>query len=133
MLRSGATRPLTKSLFKSTNVHLRCQIRSSVRIAPVSKVQLPALVGYHPTSKALRRYAATHPGTPYDHIDKKGEEKVAKSELEHHPEIVSTDSSIHPVFHEVGVEDREKDIDMFAGVKADLVYPSSYRKLGNDF
>ena len=94
---------------------------------------MPALVAYHPVKKALQRYASTQPATPYDHIDKKSEQKVAKSELEHHPEAVSTDSSIHPVFHEVGVEDRERDIDMFAGVKSDLVCPGIYRKLKNNF
>ena len=41
--------------------------------------------------------------------------------LEPHPEEVSTTSSVHQVFHEKGVEEGEKDEDMLAGVKADLV------------
>ena len=41
--------------------------------------------------------------------------------LEPNPEEVSTTSSVHQVFHEKGVEEGEKDEDMLAGVKADLV------------
>ena len=37
------------------------------------------------------------------------------------PEEVSPTSSVHQVFHEQGVEDQEKDEDMLAGVKADIV------------
>ena len=124
MLRNGATRSLTKSLFKFTTANLHSQIRATTRIACVSKARLPALVAYQPASKPLRWYASTHQTTPVDHVDKKSEAKVAKFELEHHPEIVSAESSVHPVFHEVGVEDQEKDIDMLAGVKSDLVCPA---------
>ena len=37
------------------------------------------------------------------------------------PEEVSATSSVHQVFHEKGVDDSEKDEDMLAGVKADIV------------
>jgi len=72
----------------------------------------------------LQRYATsvpTGPGTPFDHIDKKHEGKVAKKPLEPHPDDVSPASSVRHVLGEEGVEDKEKDVDMLAGVKADLV------------
>ena len=37
------------------------------------------------------------------------------------PEEVSATSSVHEMFHEKGVEEDEKDEDMLAGVKADIV------------
>lgn len=41
--------------------------------------------------------------------------------IEPHPEEVTASSSVHQVFAEKGVEESEKDEDMLAGVKADLV------------
>ena len=41
--------------------------------------------------------------------------------IEPHPEEVTASSSVHQVFAEKGVEEPEKDEDMLAGVKADLV------------
>ena len=84
-----------------------------------------ALNPHRPISAALQRYATSVPtgsGTPFDHIDKKHEGKVAKSTIEPHPSDVSPSSSVRHVLGEEGVvEDRERDIDMLAGVKADLV------------
>lgn len=79
-----------------------------------------ALTLYKPLSTSLQHYA-THPGNPFDKIDKKHEEVVEHEKLEPHPEEVSTTSSVHQVLHEKGVEEAEKDEDMLAGVKADLV------------
>ncbi len=75
---------------------------------------------YKPFGTALQRYATTS-GTPFDHIDEKHEKDVAKSELEPHPDEVSTTSSVHQIFHEKGVEEGERDEDMLAGVWQDLV------------
>ena len=69
---------------------------------------------------SLQRYS-THPGNPYDKIDKKHEEAVEQEKIEAHPEEVSAVSSVHQVFEEKGVEEEEKDEDMLAGVKADFV------------
>ena len=83
-----------------------------------------AINPHKPISAALQRYATTvptGPGTPFDHIDKKHEQEVAKSPLEPHPDEVSVDSSVRHVFREEGVENKEDDIDMLAGVKSDLV------------
>lgn len=75
---------------------------------------------HKPFSTALQRYATTS-GTPFDHIDKKHEKVIAKSEIEAHPEEVSSISSVHQIFEEKGVEEPEKDEDMLAGVWEDLV------------
>lgn len=57
-----------------------------------------------------------------DKVDPKVEKALADKPLEASPETVSTTSSTHAVFGEVGVkEEREKDADMMAGVRADLV------------
>lgn len=60
-----------------------------------------------------------------DSINKKHEEEIARQKLEQHPELVSADSSTHPLFGEVGStsekSEKEDDTDMMAGVKADLV------------
>ena len=95
----------------------------------LSSYRRPTINFPHSTSTpsivaALQRYATTThpgPGTPYDHIDKKHEAKVANKEIESHPEEVSTHSSVRYVLGEEGVEDKESDVDMLAGVKSDLV------------
>lgn len=51
--------------------------------------------------------------------------------MEAHPEEVSSISTVHQVFAEKGVEEPEKDEDMLAGVKADLVSSSSSASLSN--
>ena len=51
--------------------------------------------------------------------------------IEPHPEEVTAVSSIHQVFAEKGVEEPEKDEDMLAGVKADLVGYFCSASLGN--
>ena len=80
-----------------------------------------------PVTLALQRYASTKDVNPYDNIDEKSEAKVARSEIEPEPELVSTDSSVRHVFGEEGVEEQEKDTDMLAGVKQDMVHPRSQR------
>lgn len=57
---------------------------------------------------------------------------MEKEKLEVHPEEVSESSSYHQLFHEKGVEEKEeKDEDMLAGVKADLVSLDFSASLGN--
>lgn len=69
---------------------------------------------------ALARHQSK--GPPFDKIDTKAEQELSQKPLEASPETVSLNSSTHPVFGEVGLkEEREKDADMMAGVKADLV------------
>lgn len=90
-----------------------------------------ALVPHKPFSTSLQRYA-THPGNPFDKIDKKHEEVVEHQKIEPHPEEVSASSTVHQVFGEKGVEEsEEKDEDMLAGVKADFVSFFYWLSLGN--
>lgn len=94
---------------------------SSTRSLGAKRPSTLAIALHKPIATALQRYASTHPGTAFDHIDKKKEEKIAKSEIEADPDAVSIDSSVRHVFGEEGVEEREKETDMLAGVKQDLV------------
>lgn len=89
-----------------------------------------ALVPHKPFTTSLQRYA-THPGNPFDKIDKKHEEALEHEKIEPHPQEVSTMSTVHQVFHEKGVEEPEKDEDMLAGVKADLVSSCCSASLSN--
>lgn len=68
---------------------------------------------------ALTRFAATK--GPMDKIDTKHEADLGKSKLEAHPETVSSESSTHPVFHEIATPEEEKDTDMMLGIRQDLV------------
>jgi len=55
-----------------------------------------------------------------DKIDEKHEKETANAKLEAHPELVSADSSTHPIFQEIGKPEEEKDTDMMAGIRADI-------------
>ena len=74
-----------------------------------------------PLNMALTRHVTSNPGRPIDSIDSKHELEVARQKLKASPETVSTGSSVHPVFGEVGAVEEEKDTDMMAGIKSDLV------------
>ena len=128
MLRSGAARSLTKSLVNFTGSTIRPEVNSALlharghsskSVSCIRRVPPTALASFKPVSRVLQRCATTSP--PYDHIDKKKEEGIAKTAIEPHPEEVSVDSTVRHVMREEGVEDRERDVDMLAGVKADLV------------
>ena len=53
---------------------------------------------------------------------KQAESRYAQEEIKPTPETVSTTSTTHAMFGEVGVEETEKkEVDMMAGVKHDVV------------
>ncbi|RDI81503.1 hypothetical protein Vi05172_g8408 [Venturia inaequalis] len=56
----------------------------------------------------------------YDKPDTKLEEKIGREKIEAHPELVSTSSSTHALFSELGTKEPEKETDMSAGIVADL-------------
>lgn len=132
MIRSGHAASLTRSSLRhvpsstartawrlARTYHLKQQ---NSRASALPKPCPLALSLYKPFSTSLQRYATTSdPGKPIDKIDRKHEEVVEREKIEAHPEEVSVDSSVHQVFHEKGVEEPEKDEDMLAGVKADIV------------
>lgn len=57
----------------------------------------------------------------YDKPDTKLEQKVGNEKIVANPELVSTTSSTHALFSELGTKDPEKETDMSAGIVADLV------------
>lgn len=124
MLRSGAATSLARSTYRLTtsqgsrnasNLAFRTMKPPIARGKALKRSTALALTAYRPLSTSLQRYATT-----IDPIDKKHEKEVAKQELEHHPEEVSSVSTVHQVFHEKGTPDTEKDVDMLAGVYGDL-------------
>lgn len=128
MLRSRAARSFTKSLVSFTGSTIRPEVKNALlharghshtSVSCIRRVPPTALAPFKPVSRVLQRSAST--GPPYDHIDKKKEEGVAKTTIEPHPEEVSVDSTVRHVMREEGVEEQERDTDMLAGVKADLV------------
>ncbi len=126
MLRSGSAASLTGSSLRyvSSTIARKTSTLAGVRrlkpLVPRNFVlQKPsglALVLRKPLSTSLQRYSG-----PYDHPDYEREQKVGQRKLVPNPEEVSATSSVHQVFHEKGVEEEEKDEDMLAGVKGDIV------------
>ena len=133
MLRNGAARLLARSNAKLPTSLLR----NSCTLSPIKTKTTSnafaigfirpsglAVSLYKPVTAISFRYATTAPTGPgFDRPDKKLEEKVATSEIKPHPEAVSTDSSVRHILREEGVDDVERDVDMLAGVKSDLVGP----------
>jgi len=132
MIRSGRSASLTRSSLRHVPSST-LRTTSSLARTNRSKQQAPrglslrrssplALTLHKPFSTSLQRYAApTGLGHPSDKIDKKHEKDVSHEKLEPHPEEVSVYSSTHQTFSEKGVEEPERDEDMLAGIKADLV------------
>jgi len=52
---------------------------------------------------------------------KQAESRYAREEIKPTPETVSSTSSTHPMFSEVGAETQQKEVDMMAGMKHDVV------------
>ncbi|KAL9029301.1 MAG: hypothetical protein Q9196_002441 [Gyalolechia fulgens] len=129
MLRSGPATSLARSAYRLTtsrgsrnasNLSFPTSKHPISRFKGLNRSTSLALTAYQPLSTSLQRSATTTSEAPFDHIDKKHEEEVAKRVLKQHPDEVSTTSSVHQIFHEKGVPDEEKDIDMLAGVYGDL-------------
>ena len=117
-LASSASGRSTTSLARQNG--LRSEIS---HIQLLRKPSSLALAIRKPLSTSLQRYATSLSGSPYDTIDKKHEEAVEQDKIEPHPNEVTATSSVHQVFQEKGVEEAEKEEDMLAGVKEDLVRP----------
>ena len=140
MLRSGAATPLSRASLRYVS-STSARTKSNLARASTLRKQDPlltgaqsrassALVAHKPFSTSLQRYA-THSGNPFDKIDKKHEEVIEHEKLVPHPEEVSASSTVHQIFSEKGVEEEQKDEDMLAGVKADLVSFFCFASLGN--
>ena len=127
MLRTTSTRPLFKSLFTPSSARVTTGIASRI---PASNAQLRTLSARRPQpwiASSLRpvmstnvRYATNKNGPPFDVVDLKEEEKIAKTPIEPTPESVSGGSSVRHVF-EGSQAPPKGDEDMLAGIKADAV------------
>ncbi|OJD40726.1 mitochondrial inner membrane protein 1 [Diplodia corticola] len=126
MLRFPASRAVLRSL---TPVTARMPLNAAAnksplasRLCTLSNTKRPhgaAAATWKPPSAPLlqrQRYASTQ----WDKVDKKAEQDVAHKKLEPEPELVSTTSSIHPIFGEVGTPEPEKEQDMMKGIKQDV-------------
>jgi hypothetical protein len=117
MFRAGAVRQLRALSGLGASVPRSSQFSS--KLCTLSQATRPLAIG-KPVTLALARYASQQ--APMDKINKEAESKIGSEKLEAHPDLVSSTSSTHPLFGEVGMpEDQHKDDDMMAGVKGDLV------------
>ncbi|KAG9631238.1 hypothetical protein KCU64_g16746, partial [Aureobasidium melanogenum] len=116
MFRAGAARQLRALSGLGASVPRSSQFSS--KLCTISQATRPLAIG-KPISFALARYA-TQQG-PMDKINKEVEARLGNEKLKADPENVSSSSSTHPVFGEVGMtEDPHNDADMMAGVKSDM-------------
>lgn len=123
MLRTNAARAAFRAL-NTAPAATRSSFATSQNaprlVSQLSKSRPTALS--KPLSMALTRYQTTGGSlTNPDKIDSRHEQEVAKGKLQADPSIVSSTSSTHAVFSEVATPEEEKDVDMMAGVKGDLV------------
>lgn len=102
------------------NAALRQQSRS--QLCTLSKRPTGVAIG-KPLAFQLMRAQASDSRGPMDTINKKEEKKIGSEILKPDPDGVSSDSTIHPVFGEAhSQESGERETDMMAGVKQDLVW-----------
>lgn len=127
MLRSGASRALLRTLSSAPASPVRLsykaashQLQWASKVSSLSRKRPQPLgvVPFKPISAAIVRHASqVIPGDP----DRKAEEASAGKKIHSDPALVSTESSVHSVFSEVGTPEPEPDTDMMAGIRSDLV------------
>lgn len=125
MLRSAApARSLLRSLnaARTPTTSSAFQRQFASQVCTMSK-RPSALAFAKPLAIQLRM--ATKSALP--RIDNETEAEYAKRTLPAEPDVVSTTSSTHPVFGEVATPEEEKDTEMLAGVKSDLVRSPQHR------
>lgn len=121
MFRAGAARQLRALSGLGASVPRSSQFSS--KLCTLSQATRPLAIG-KPVTLALARYATQQ--APMDKINKEVETRLGSEKLKADPDTVSSTSSTHPVFGEVGMsEDQHKDADMMAGVKSDMVSGNS--------
>jgi len=115
MFRAGAARQLRALSGLGASVPRNSHFSS--KLCTLSQATRPLAIG-KPMTLALARHVSQL--TPMDKINKEAESKLGAQKLEAHPDIVSSTSSTHALFSEVGTEEKQDDGDMMAGVKGDL-------------
>lgn len=124
--RATAVRSVPRTFTSFNAAAYRPTFSNNVLKANLSSLSKPsrsprafALAMYQPAQKSLTRYAHTNIQTVAQ--AKEHEAVLGKERIAVHPELVSADSSIHPVQGEVGYQEPEKDVDMMAGIRGDFV------------
>ncbi|PMD26185.1 hypothetical protein NA56DRAFT_338902 [Hyaloscypha hepaticicola] len=114
LLKSFAKVPIARSSYSAASVQFRNPrpLRQLNNNRPQVRIAIPRLT----TIQLL--YATNKAGPPFDVIDEKAEQKIAKTEIEPHPSEVSAESSVRHVFEKSQSE--EKGDDMTGAIKADL-------------
>ena len=125
MFRTTTARTVLRSLQTTPrasipNAALRATLKTSARSFKTSPVLSLAI---RPTlQKSLVRYQSQFVAV----ADKDAEARLGKEKVAAHPDLVSADSSIHPVQGEIGLEEKENDVDMMAGIRSDFVRRPGY-------
>lgn len=123
MFRSGAPRAAFRTLNSISAASGRTSFGASLNTAQFSS-RLCTMTKGRPTTvrqPLAMAFARTQSRGAMDNINPKLEQKIGAKPLEAHPETVSSTSSTHALFEEVGTKEPEKDADMMAGVRSDLV------------
>jgi hypothetical protein len=116
LLKSFAKVPIARSSYSAASVQFRNArpLRQLNNNRPQVRIAIPRLTS--PSTQLL--YATNKAGPPFDVIDEKAEQKIAKTEIEPHPSEVSVESSVRHVF-EKGQSEQKGD-EMTGAIKADL-------------
>jgi hypothetical protein len=123
MLRTGASRLALRSIAAPTarpasrlvNRAPSAQWTTEFSSLCSKRPSVPPMAQFKPIQAAVSRR------TLAAKIDKEAEKKYAQEKIKPTPELVSTTSSVHSMFTEVGTPEPERDIDMMAGIKHDVV------------
>ena len=120
---ASAARTSLRNLNNPSSRGIRSLSRLNGHIKPQRSLRLPphsqplAVVAYRPFSTSLQHYQEI--SKPIS--ERKFEEKHEGEELEKHPELVSSTSTTHAAFSEVGDKGEKDDVDMMKEIKSDLV------------
>lgn len=109
-LGTSSARPASTLQPKSVQLQWKTQFGSLASRRP----QLPRLANLKPIQAAVMRRNITDK-------QKEAEKRYAQEVIKPTPETVSTTSSTHAMFSEVGAEQPQREVDMMAGVKSDVV------------
>ena len=125
LFRTTAARSIPRSLSTLTPANARTLLSNNAFRAPLNTFARPqtaskplALALRKPLTTSLVRYQSKISGITGG---KEFEDAYAKELVPSTPQIVSTESSVHAVRSEVGVDNDEHDVDMMAGIKSDFV------------
>lgn len=129
MLRNGASRLALRSVtapksarpaasFTRTTPSLQWATQFGSLAARRPQLAQAAAAQLKPASAVLRRSMADKTLTEGQ---KQAESRYAQEKIKPTPETVTSTSSTHPMFSEIGTEQPQNDVDMAAGLKHDVV------------